>query len=273
MKNIKHIPLYLLLFALVSCGNPKLNSENSEDGNEGNGTDDKLNFELPASLSNDVLEKAKNDGKPIFLVITGTGATGINEAIKNVTDANRNLSKSLVYSLDKDNSANNELVNRFGIATIPVPFILVISSKGIAVAGGTPTQMTAEQIIKSIPSPKQDEVYMALSEKRPVFIVVSKKNYTDKENILAVCKNASNKNNMKPAIVEIDFDDQNEKAFLGQIGITSINGTTITAVANAAGQITGTFPGMPTTNQLNAAANKVQQSGGCCPGGSSKGCG
>ncbi|HNW90063.1 MAG TPA: hypothetical protein PKN48_10395 [Bacteroidales bacterium] len=270
MKNLKHFPLYLLLCALVSCGNSK--SNNNEERTDGPGKDGKQNTELPPTVSIDALEKAKIEGKPVFLVITGTGATGVEQAAANVNDASSRLNNSAIYSLDRDNSANNELVNRFGIATVPVPFILVISSKGIAVAGGTSDQMSAQQIIKSVPSLKQDEVFMALSEKRPVFIVVSKNDYTDKELVVTVCKTASSRNNSKPAIIEIDFDDQNEKAFLEQIGITSINGTTITAVANSTGQITGTFPGIPTANQLNAAANKVQKSGGCCPG-SSKGCG
>jgi len=271
MKRVKQITYFLLLLALASCGNSK--SNNNGEGNDNSGTDGKLNSELPASLTNDALEKANKEGKPIFLVITGTGATGIEKATANVKEANGKLSKSNIFSLDRDNSANSELVTKFGIATVPVPFILVISSKGIAVAGGTPTQMTAEQIIKSIPSPKQDEVYMALSEKRPVFMVVSQKNYSDKEDALANCKKASDRNNTKPAIVEIDFDDQVEKAFLSQIGISSMNGTTVIVVSNAAGQIIETFSKKPTTNQLNAAANKVvPKSSGCCPS-SSKGCG
>ncbi|MCK9613555.1 MAG: hypothetical protein M0R16_11795 [Bacteroidales bacterium] len=277
MKRIKQIPYYLLLFAMFSCGNSNSDNENRGEGKEDSETDGKLNTELPPGVTTDALEKAKNDGKAVFLVITGTGATGVEQATANVNDANSRLSNSLVYSLNRDKSENNELVNKFGISTVPLPFILVISRLGIPVAGGQPAQMTAEQIIKSIPSPKQDEVYIALNEKRPVFIIISQKKFSDKEDALANCKKASERNNTKPAIVEIDFDDQGEKAFLGQIGINSMNGSTIVSVSNAAGQITGTFTTKPTVNQLNTAANKVIQKSGCAPGSGctpgSKGCG
>jgi len=271
---MKKIPYYLLLIALASCSN--LNSDKVKDGEEtiDSGTDGKLSTELPSCVTTDALEKAKKDGETVFLIITGRGTTGVEQAIANVKDANTKFKNSNIYTLDRDNSANSELVAKFGISTVPLPFILVISRKGMAVAGGQPEQMTAEQIIKSVPTPKQDEVYSALDEKKPVFIVVSKKDYSDKEEALANCKKASDRNNLKPVIVEIDFDDPAETIFLRQLGITSINGSTLIAVANASGQITELFHTKPTSNQLNSAANKViQKSGGCCPGGSGKGCG
>lgn len=274
MSLFKQIPYLLFIMTLIACGNSKSDSKDNKEGIDSTVTG---SAELPVAVTAAELEKAKKDGKPIFLVITGTDATDVEKATAIVKDANARLNNSLVFSLNRDNAANSELVNQFGIATVPLPFILVISPRGVAVAGGQPVQFTAEQIIKSVPAPKQDEVLFALSEKRPVFIVVSQKNYTDKEGVLSNCKTASARNTSKPTIVEIDFDDSAEKAFLSQIGIASMNGTTITAVINVGGQITETFTKKPTTNQLNAAANKViQQKSGCGPSGcapGSKGCG
>jgi hypothetical protein len=272
MSFMKQIPALILLVTLIACGNSKSGSTD-----EGNGTkaDSALVAELPAAVTTVALEKAKTDAKSVLLVITGTGATGVEKASGIVKDANARIKNSVVFSMNRDDAANSEMVTRFGIATVPLPFILVISSGGIPVAGGQPSQMSTEQIVNSIPSPKQDEVYAALNEKKPVFIVVSQKSLKDKDGIISVCKTASKKNKLNPAIVEVDFDDQGEKTFLNQIGINSMNGSTITVVSNAAGQITETFTTKPTTNQLNAASLKTPQKSGCAPGGcaSSKGCG
>ena len=219
------------------------------------------------------LEKAKKDGKAVFLIITGTGATGIDNATKIAKDAKAKYSKSEIITLNKDEAANSELVKKYSIAYIPAPFFLVISPKGVAVAGFNIAQATADLLIKAIPSPKQDEVLLAISEKKPVFIIVSKKGLTDKANVVKNCKAASAKIASKPAVVEIDFNDAKETAFLKQMGVTTIGDKTIIIVSNASGQIADRYEGITEETPLITSANKVIKSGGCCPNGSANGCG
>lgn len=227
-----------------------------------------------ASISSaDEIAKAKKEGKTVFLVITGKSTTDFAKAEKIAKDANQKVKKSVVVKLNKDEAANSGLVSKYGIANVPVPFLLVISPKGVATGGYASDQATVEQLIKAIPSPKQDEALLALNEKKPVYIVVSKKSLKDKAAIVANCKAASAKVASKPPVIEIDIDDAAEKAFLTQIGVTTITDKSIVVVANGTGQITETFKETPTIEKLTAAANKIVKSGGCCPGGSSKGCG
>jgi hypothetical protein len=257
--------------SFTACGT---SGPDRDKGKEATVKDSTLTAELPVAINSDSLDQAKAGKKPIFLVITGTGATEVEKASRMVQQAKMQVKNSLLYSLNRDNASNGELVTRFGIATVPLPFILVISPNGVPVAGGQPAQLTVDQIAKSIPSPKQDEVFEALMEKKPVFIVVSRKDYQDKEGVLSTCIKASAGSAAKPAIVEIDFEDTAEQAFLAQIGIRVMNGTTVTVVINSAGQVTETITQKPTITQLNAAAAKViKQSSGCCPAGSGKGCG
>lgn len=255
----------LFLTTLFACGNAKT-------GNDKTNSVSTLSVALPTAITADTLERAKAEGKSVLLVITGTGAKGIETATSLVNAASSKISNSLVFSLNRDLAANSDLVTRFGIATVPLPFILVVSPKGVPIIGGEPAQLTAEKIVNAMPSPKQDEVYAALGEKRPVFIVLSKKEYTDKEDVLSVCKTASSGKAPIPAIVEVDFDDPAEKDFIIQIGVKVINGSTITVVANAAGQIVETFSIKPSVNQLINATKKVLKQSGCGTGGCATPC-
>lgn len=261
------ISIVLMLLTIIACGNKKTDT-NTNIEKKDTPVSETNTSSLPQSESPTAdLEKAKNEGKPVFLLITGTGAVGIERAISILKDVNNKVSNSLIVQLNRDETKNKELVAKFQIFAVPVPFILVISPKGLAVAGAPPTQVTADQLIKAIPSPKQDEVFFSISEKKPVLIVISKSGYSDKKGTIANCKTVSSKINTKPKIIEVDFDDYKEKTFLSQIGVNSINGKTITVVINSAGQITETFTEKPEVDKLTAAANKIIQNKGCSPGG------
>lgn len=244
-----------------------------------NPVDKKICNEFNISLFNPVttgnpsleIDNAKKEGKAVFLVITGTGAAGLDKALTVAKEANSKVSKSVIIQVNRDDKGNSSLVTKLGIASVPVPFIMVISHKGVAAGGYPSTQATSDLLIKAVPSPKQDEVLFAISEKKPVYIVVSKKGLTDKTTVLANCKSASAKVTSKPAVVEFDFNDNKESAFLKQVGVTTIKDKTITVVVNTAGQITDKYEGIPLESALMGSANKVIKSG-CCPG-SKSGCG
>lgn len=211
------------------------------------------------------LEKAKKEGKSVFLVITGTGAIGVDKVVTVAKAANAKVIKSVVVQMNKDDATNSALVSKLGVSGVQVPLILVISPKGVAVAGFNATQATTELLVQAIPSPKQDEVLFAISQKKPVFMVVSKKGLTDKTTMIANCTAASAKIASKPTIVEFDFSDPKEAAFLKQLGITAITTKTLTVVINASGQISDRFEGIALEAALMASATKVVKSGGCAP--------
>ncbi len=218
------------------------------------------------------LEKAKKEGKSVFLVITGTGAIGVEKMVTIAKAANAKVLKSVVVQMNKDDAANSALVSKLGVSGVQVPLILVISPKGVAVAGFNTTQATTELLVQAIPSPKQDEVLFAISQKKPVFLVISKKGLTDKTALIANCNTASTKMTIKPVIVEFDFADTKEAAFLKQLAVADVTTKTRIIVINASGQIADRYEGTATEAALMASATKVVLSS-CCPGGSSSGCG
>lgn len=272
-KNMKtkiylnRITIVLFLLIIMACGNKKTDTNTNIEKNVPLVSETNT-YSLPQSESPTTdLEKAKKDGKAVFLVITGADESGIEKAASIVKEANNKVKNSLIVRLNKEDAKNSNLVSKFRIAAVPVPFILVISPSGIPVAGAPPSQITSDQLVEVIPSPKQDEVFLAINEKKSVLIVISRAGYSDKKEILANCKKASSKISTKPVIVQIDFDEYNEKNFLKQLGITSIDGKTITIVINSSGQITEMFTEIPQVDILTAAANRIIQNKGCSPGG------
>ncbi len=271
MKKFKCITVALLMLSFTSCGNANTSNKSSDEGVSNKTDEQSKSLNLTSDPKAD-LEKAQKAGNVVFLVITGTGATGLDNIINIANQANKKVKKSVVIQLNKDDNANSKLVTKYGIAGVAVPFVLVISSKGYAVGGLAAGQATADALVKLVPSPKYDEVLVAINSKNPVFVVASKKTFTDKAAVMANCKAAAKKlANNAPVIIEVDMSDANETAFLTQIGVDMSSANTATVVITSGGNVSGNYIGVTDVQKLADAAVKVVKS--CCPSGSSSGCG
>jgi hypothetical protein len=223
-----------------------------------------------ASVQTDI-EKANNKGKTVFLVVTEPGVTGVEKAVIIAKQANKKVTKSTVIEMNRADSTNSQLVKKYRLAGAQLPLILVVASNGVAAGGLTVDQATPESLLKMIPSPKKAEVLQALSERKAVFVVASRKSMVDQAKIFETCKNACNQIKNKAAFVSIDMDDEKENLFLSQLKINKLSTEPVTSVINSQGKITGAFNGSVESKKLVDAAAK--KAGGCCPGGSKKGCG
>jgi hypothetical protein len=224
-----------------------------------------------ASVQTDI-EKAKKAGKTVFLVVTEPGITGEEKAVSIANQAHKSVAKSTVIEMNRADSTNREIVTKYRLAGAPLPLILTIASNGVVTGGLTVDRATPESLVKMIPSPKKAEVLQALSEKKAVFVVASRKSMVDRAKIFDTCKDTCSQMKNKAAFVSIDMDDKKENSFLSQLKINILSTEPVTAVINPQGRITGTFNGSVEVKKLVQAAAK-KASGGCCPGGSKKGCG
>jgi hypothetical protein len=256
----------LLLLPIFACQN----SSNS------NTTDKKDSTKIAnadssaqSDITNPELEKAKKDGNTVFLVITGNEKTDIDKALKIANDTKAKVKNSTVVQINRDDKNNSVIVKKLGISSVSVPFFLVISQHGLPFGGFELNEVNSDSLIKSIPTPRMDEASLALTEERPVFIVVSKKGFNDKTTIIENCNKANASFKIKAAIIEVDFDDPKEKVFLSQLDVKSLKGKTITVVCNPTGKITETYTGVQSMEKLKAAAIKVKKCapGECSPGG------
>jgi hypothetical protein len=274
MNTIKKIQLIALLVVnaslLFGCNNPNSSASEQSTGEQSTVTESSANETMTkGSPVQAELDKAKKTGKVVFLVVTGTGDTEADKALAIAKTANSQFKNSSVIKLNKDDSLNIDLVTKLRLSGAPVPLILVISPKGIAVGGYLLAEATAELLVKLIPSPKMDDIYAALNDGNAVFIVFSKKSYTDRLKVMDNCKAAAAQLQAKSTIIEIDLDDKKESDFIQQLKLKNTPNTTTTLVLNAAGQTTGSFEGIIDVAQLTTAAKKVIKGGcgggACCP--------
>lgn len=273
MKNSRKIQLFALLLATAvsfsACAGPANgNSPSSDKSNLTIG--DKSKTQISQKPIKADIDKAKASGKAVFIVVTDKDAIGTDKAMKIAKDANSIYKKASVVQMNRDIPANSEFVSQWGLSGAPLPIILCISPRGYVTGGFILADATAKKIAELVPSPKTDEIYGAMTDKKSTIIIISKKSNTDKSTILANCKTAAKQLNNKAVIVEIDENDPKEAEFIKKMNLKSAPNTTSVVVLNASGQTAGTFNGKVETTQIVAAAKKVVKSGcgsSCSPGG------
>jgi len=219
----------------------------------------------------DKLSQASANGQSVFLVVTENGAADVDKAMNVARQASSAVDHSTVMELNRSDASNSELVAKWGISAAPLPLILVIAQNGVLAGGLLLQQATPANLASLVPSPKKAEVIKTLSEGKSVFLVVSSKTMTEKSDIVNTCQQACIEMEQNAKIIEIDLNDPKEKDFLTSLKIPSNITKPQTYVLNSKGQVTGTFDGAVNAQNLVATAKKVAKTGGCCPGGSSKG--
>jgi hypothetical protein len=225
---------------------------------------------IHASVQTDI-EKANKEGKVVLLVVTEHGNEDNISAIHLANEAHKLNAKSSVIEMNRNSKVNENLVAKYRLASVQLPLIMVIASNGVVAGSANFKQTTTEKLVELIPSPKKAEVLKFVNDGKSIFIVVSKKAMQKKE-VLKSCNVACHDMKKNAGVVEIDFDDKEEKKFLNELKITKIGNSPQTIVINSQGQIAGSYTGVTDSKTLVASASK-KSSSGCCAPGSGKSCG
>lgn len=274
MWQIIFLPL-ILVVVLNACGNSNANNQTGilKDAQQKTETVSQQAPPESTSVIQSELDKAKNAGKAVFLVVTGTGVTNVDKATEIAKGAKAIYKNALILQMNRDEAANAQLVADWRLSGAPVPLILVISSKGTPTGGYILEQATSENIAALVPSPKLELVYEAIKNGKNSIVVFSKKTFSDKAEVLKECKEAVLQLNNEAVLVEVDMDDVLEKGFMKQVKINpnAAKGS-ITLVINKKGQVAGTSTTLPDATKLVAAA-KTPVKSGCGPGCGPAGCG
>lgn len=264
------------LWALTACGNSTAVNKQANPVTEATqSATPEQPAAVPASNSKiqTDLEKAKKEGKAVFVVVTGTGVTETDKATTIAKGANNIYKNAAVVQLDRDDAANAQLVAEWRLAGAPLPLVLVVSPKGQLTGGMVLAQATAENIAALVPSPKLEEVYASIAASKPALVVFTKKSLGDRTEVLQECKNAVTKLKNNAVIIEVDMDDNKEVNFMNQLRVDKSSLVSSTLVINAQGQVAGTSTGVPDATKLASAATAPVKSGcgpGCGPAGCAK---
>lgn len=278
--NLKKVSLLsfsvISLWALTACGNSNAvnkQANSSAEINQNSQPEQPMNLPVSNSKIQADLEKAKKEGKAVFVVVTGTGVTETDKATTVAKGANAIYKNSAVVQFDRDDSANSQLVAEWRLAGAPLPLLLVVSPKGQLSGGMILSQATAENIAALIPSPKLEEVQTAISTSKPVLVVFTKKSMSDRTEVLQVVKETLTKLKNNAVIIEVDMEDAQEANFMNQLQIDKASLVSTTLVINTQGQVAGTSKSVPNAEKLALAATAPVKSGcgpGCGPAGCAK---
>lgn len=266
----------LCILALTACSNSNAGNKQANPTTEATqSTKPEQPAALPAGNSKiqTDLDKAKKEGKAVFVVVTGTGVTETLKATTVAKGANALYKNATVVQMDRDDAANSQLVAEWRLAGAPLPLLLVISPKGLLTGGRILTDATAENLAAMIPTQKLEEVYAAINDKKSALVIFSKKSMSDRSEVIKECKNAVTLLNNNAVLIEVDMDDANEANFINQLNIDKASTVSTTLVINTQGQVAGTSTSVPDAEKLASAATAPVKSGcgpGCGPAGCAK---
>jgi hypothetical protein len=132
IRMLKRSAVMFLAGTMAACGGSGSEPTNAEKVSGNSAMETLVNDDIPPPVTMEMLDHARAEGKAVFLVITGTGAGNIGNAAAIANDAHAMAPNSEVFLVNKDDAANGDLVAKFGMAHIPLPFLLVVSPKGNA---------------------------------------------------------------------------------------------------------------------------------------------
>ncbi|MDZ7742174.1 MAG: hypothetical protein U5Q03_10580 [Bacteroidota bacterium] len=219
------------------------------------------------------LDKAKKAGKAVFVVVTGNDAAKTDEAISIAEGAKKIYTNAVIVEMNRDNPDNAQLVKEWRLSGAPLPLILVVSSNGMLSGGQVLNRATAENIASMVPSPKLEQIYAAIANKKNAIVAFTKKSFSDREEVLKECNEAISTLGNEAVLIEVDMNNKKETAFMKQLRINPETAkASVTLVINKQGQVAGTSTTIPDAEKLVAAA-KTPVKSGCGPGCGPAGCG
>jgi hypothetical protein len=211
------------------------------------------------------LAQAKEAGWTTFLLVTEPRARMVADLRAAAQDAQRRTEKSIVVELDRSDTANKEIVKRYGLAGPRLPIVLVIAGNGAPAGCVAPAPKAAERLVGLVPTPCKAATLLALFEKKAAFVVVGRpKKMPEHAAVVAACGAAVKQLENKAVVVTVDLDDKAEKAFLDVLGADRKATGVATHVYGLQGTKTGVLKGgLRPADLVKAAKQKAE----CCPGG------
>jgi hypothetical protein len=220
----------------------------------------------------DDLKSAAEAGDVAFVLVTDPNAIDVDQARGIIGAAMGQVRKSVMVELDRSDPNNSDLVMKYRLAAAPVPLVLVFASNGVLAGGKVAAQITPDQLVSMVPTPKKTQVIQAIQSGKSVFLTATRKSMVSGSKVMGACAAACQQMKGGSVSIQVDMDDNNEVRFMNELKINRQSTKPVTVVINAKGQVTGTLEEALNAGNLVQAATQVASSG-CCPAGSGKTCG
>ena len=178
-------------------------------------------------------------------------------------------SRANFISIDITDTANKELMTRYGVDRAPIPLTLVIAPNG-AVTAGYPNKINKTDLSEAFVSNGMAAVLKILQGGKLAVICVQNSNTKLNKESLAVAEGLGNDAMFRNAIeiVKIDPSDASEAKLIQSCRVDTKSQNAQLVIIAPPGRIVGTFDGTATTETIIAALTKAfSGGGGCAPGG------
>jgi hypothetical protein len=226
---------------------------------------------LATASTTEQIQNASAKGAVAFVLVTDAGAAGVDQARQLIQGVMLQVPGSIMIESNRNDAADADFIKKYGLASISVPLILVFGSNGAIAGGSIASGLDSRKLLSLVPSPKKEELLMAIQSGQAAYITASRPRMASKADVTKGCAAACAQLMGRSTAIEINMDDPTESDFLKQLRINPQSNEPVTVVINAKGQITGTFTGVVEVENLIATATRVASSG-CCPSGSGTSC-
>ncbi len=218
------------------------------------------------------LQTAVSNDNVAFVLVTEPAAAGTDRARQTIQSAMTQVPGSVMIESNRTDASNAEFIQKYGLATVALPLILVFGSNGAIAGGNIASRLNPQQLVAMVPSPKKAEVLQALQSGKAVYITASRPGMASKSEVVSGCAAACQQMMGRGTTVEVNMDSPAETKFLQQLKVDMHSTEPVTVVINSRGQVAGSYTGTVEVDSLIASAAKVVTSS-CCPSGSGKSCG
>ena len=217
------------------------------------------------------LESASASGINTIMVVTEENAKGVDEAVELAESTAALRDNVMVALVDRNNEENKTITDKYNLTRYPAPFVLILSPAGNVTGGATPGRISAEQLVKYVPSPCYNQALTARNDRKPTMIFVSSASDENTGEWESAMIAAQGQIDPEPAMINVDVADETEASFLSRVGYRGEE-TPLLIVVNPSGQVTGKFSSVPDAGMVKLAANKVNSKGCASKCASAKSC-
>lgn len=215
------------------------------------------------------IRQAAEANKHLFMLVYADDDEPTRMARKTIESAMAKMRDSAQWvAVNRGAQAEKGLVDKYRLASAPMPLVLVVAPNGAVTSGLVGPQVTDEALQNALASPSMQKCLKALQEGKLVFLCAQNK--ATKSNEAAMKGVNDFKADARFAqfteIVQVDPTDAAEGKFLGQLQIEPKTEEAVTAFLAPPGAVIAKYKGATDKNTLVTAA-MAAASGGCGPSG------
>ena len=218
-----------------------------------------------ASPANAAIGAAAKQNRYVFVTFYRKNDPASDKMQAAMKPVKANLShRASFVSVDVDDSAQQDVVSRYGADRSPIPLTLVVAPNG-AVTAGYPNEMKSTDFSRAFVSNGMASVVKAMQDQKFAVVCVQNARTRHNKESLASARKLASAQQFAGAtqIVQINPADRGEARLLKQLRVDTSSPEAAVVVISPPGKVAGKLSGAVSTETMVATVSQA-----CAPGGS-----